>query len=900
MQAMESDTREPRRAQADQSREKSPAGSVKRARERAAAGLPGGNSSKTSPSSNGHVKGPGAPKNGHFDNRRRKNSNDSPESGRNQGRPSDRPDRSNFIPPLLNGNAFGDVSTPVNPRRARNYWEDGFGEGSYSSASRASTTATGSSTASIPDFPTIPSMPPMPTTPTAPNAPPVPPIPQMPIPTYQPPRRNIGPPPSARRGASSYYSQSSFVAPIPEEASDAHSSIASSHVIPTSWEDGHINYYMGAGIDEEDEELSTTGGSSGRESRAGDHTEESNLVKKGSPEKPFQPYMETLESGDESDRSGNRRTQELDWQAKQDERWRTGSNTDTDPIGRHNFNSNARLQPYPYSGYMSDATFLDSPRSGSPGAPPPAGLMKSNHSTPHRRSPSPAASPPLDPRVGAILGHLEKGGALPTSGPASSHHSRAPSTTSKGMKRPPRLNLDSPRQPGGRSASQSSLPELIRRATKLASNLDRGKTASRIGMLDILNANDKEKKEQQGKTSRSGSISHILAAFPSPSPSGSTSQRPSGWPSPTPHGRSNLSRTQTVHHGSSRSAKPRPRRCCGMPMWALILLLIILFLLIAAAVVIPVTLVVLPRQSSSSKPSTSSCQKSDPCKNGGQSIAVNEQCRCVCTGGWTGATCTTVPVTDGSCTQYDILVPGSRTDFYRGATLGASIPRLLTDASPNFSIPLSGPTIASLFSLTNLSCFSENAFVTFNQKSQKRSQSPIPANLLSLFDESDDEPYEDDPTPSHVYGDDEPSHILEARGSAQTSNNIIFAEPSSGLGSGAPASASDPLPSMTATAAPAAASSASSTPGGSPITQTTLDFARVAVLLVLQESGFDVATQMLDTLRAIIGTGNTYDSHQQSVAGNVTVDLGGLNVRFANGTSYGPKANPPPAKYRFF
>ena len=108
----------------------------------------------------------------------------------------------------LSANAFGsDPPTPVNPRRARNYWEsqDGFGEGAYSSASRASTTATGSSTASIPDFPTIPSMPPVPLTPTGPNAPPVPPVPQMPVPTYQPQRRNLGPPPSARRGASSYY-----------------------------------------------------------------------------------------------------------------------------------------------------------------------------------------------------------------------------------------------------------------------------------------------------------------------------------------------------------------------------------------------------------------------------------------------------------------------------------------------------------------------------------------------------------------------------------------------------------------------------------------------------------------------------------------------------------------------
>jgi hypothetical protein len=53
------------------------------------------------------------------------------------------------------------------------------------------------------------------------------------------------------------------------------------------------------------------------------------------------------------------------------------------------------------------------------------------------------------------------------------------------LRRPPNLTLDG--DGNDLRASQTSLPELIRRATKLASNLERGKTASRVGILDMLN-----------------------------------------------------------------------------------------------------------------------------------------------------------------------------------------------------------------------------------------------------------------------------------------------------------------------------------------------------------------------------------------------------------------------------
>ena len=640
--------------------------------------------------------------------------------------------------------------------------------------------------------------------------------------------------------------------------SETHSSYASSKVMPESWADGPPEYYMGAGIDEEEDEDDAPGGNSGRASSAGDHDDASGLVRKGGNARITS--LDTVESGDESDR-GSRSMQELNWQARQDERWRPGlvGTAETDPIGRHNFKGNTRL--HPYSGYESDATFLDSPTGDSlmPRALKTDYLPTSNayFGTP------PSPDSPVDPRVDQILGHLEKGGALASSGTASPL--TAPSMTGKGTKRPPNLNLKATKE--GRD-SATSLPELIRRATKLASNLDRGRTASRIGMLDLLNAKEKEKeaRERAGQGPRPGSISDILAAFPSPSPTTPSGQRPPGWPTPSPRGKSNLSRAQTANYSSSTSHRDKKQRCCGMPVWAFLLLLIILLLLIAAAVIIPVTLIVLPRQHKNSSPTSASCQASNPCENSGTSVVIDKTCRCVCANGYTGFTCNRLG--DSSCTTGDFPVTGDP-EAYRNSTLGSSIPRILTAAQSKYSIPITPYVLLSLFSVSNLSCSSENALVTFNTQPQRRNLN-VP---LLLSEASHHRPRILDlkeviapPTRTHHH----PSHVLEARGAAQTSNDIIFAAP-------------------TGEFAPAATSSAPvSNSDQKSITPTVLDFARTAVLFIFQETAsLGTTSTALTRLQATLSNGKTFDASDTSAGGNVTVDLSALTVGFGNGTLYG-------------
>lgn len=792
--------------------------------------------------------------------------NPNPRQDQNSGRgpAPQRPPRPNYVPPMPQASQFRENYSqpfqsrgPQSPQRSpRNYWEDNFnGSSGPSRPLTTSTVSTTSSTGSIPDFPTIPAVPPPP--------------------LFQPPpRRNLGPPPSARKGGSSYYSQTSFVPPIPEEMSEAHTSYASSHVIPESWGDGPPEYYMGAGIDEEDEDVSQ-GGNSGRGSSAGDHDDASGLVRKGSQGKPRTPFLETLDSEDESDRPHG--MGELDWQASQDERWRSRP-PGTDPIGRHNFRGNGRLNPQIYSGYESDATFLDSPRSRSP--MPNLNPDSLYDPTPYFGNTPSSRGSPIDPRVGEILGHLEKGGALASSRTTSP--SIAPSMDEKEFRRPPRLNLEPPKE-GPVRGSATSLPELIRRATKLASNLDRGKTASRIGMLDLLNAKEKEKEREREARERAGradgSISEILAAFPSPSPTTPNAQRPAGWPTPSPHGKSALSRAQTPGYGSSVSQRDRTRKCCGMPVWAFILLLIILLLLIAAAVIIPITLVVIPREKNG-PPDLSSCQTSLPCAHGGASIVVKKVCRCICSNGYLGNTCNSVA--DPGCTTSDITDSGTSTT-YRNATLGDSIPRIFSAAQSNFSISLVSSTVLSLFSTTNLSCASENALVTFNQQSQRRDLAQIFLPDLNSEDGPILLPLEEvlvapSRTHNHV------SKVLQARGSAQTSNEIIFAAPTGDSDDG-----SAP-PSTTGSSLPSPSSAPTSSGNQRKITQQVLDFSRTAVLFIFQEtSSLEKATTAMNRLQSILSGSTTFDATQTSAGGNITVDLSALTVGFGNGTLYGGK-----------
>ena len=435
---------------------------------------------------------------------RRRNNSPTNERPKAKGPPPQRPPRPSFVPPIVDilkvqgktqfyNQRLHHLQNPqVASQQQPHYWENSrtlspgqelgtpgtVGTGTSSSSSRLSTS---SSIGSIPEFPT-------PNTPT-------------PLPPQQTRRSaNLGPPPSSRRGASSYYSQSSYVTPIPEElpeypnAQNPHGSYASSHLMPTSWGDGPPEYYLGEGVGEQEEEVPE--GENGREPRGSDHDESTGLVRKASLGKRHKPCLTTIRSSDGSDKDGAIRTFNNNHQSGVDTEKPKLVSRAAVPSGATGGafaagpGSSRNEQVISEDGAFDGGTgFLDNSSSSNGSAfKSPTSDVTFSASDPRPRSPVTAA---VDEKVKQIMGGLKKGGAL-ESGTPSPVTSPALLAGDKLLKRPPRLNIDAAKSADAR-ASLTSLPELIRRATKLASNLDRGRTASRLGMRDVGPADAREK-----------------------------------------------------------------------------------------------------------------------------------------------------------------------------------------------------------------------------------------------------------------------------------------------------------------------------------------------------------------------------------------------------------------------
>ncbi|KAK4999646.1 hypothetical protein LTR28_013309, partial [Elasticomyces elasticus] len=139
---------------------------------------------------------------------------------------------------------------------------------------------------------------------------------------------------------------------------------------------------------------------------------------------------------------------------------------------------------YPDNGFLSSGTGLLDPSSESDRSLREE-TSKELLSAPPQQTPQPRS--PLAPaglRIQKASGGLEKDTGLSS---IAAERFKAPDTERKGRlasrvgaKRPPRLDVDAVRDAEARG-SLTSLPDLIKRATRLASNLDRGQTASRLG-----------------------------------------------------------------------------------------------------------------------------------------------------------------------------------------------------------------------------------------------------------------------------------------------------------------------------------------------------------------------------------------------------------------------------------
>ena len=414
-------------------------------------------------------------------------------------------------------------------------------------------------------------------------------------------------------------------------------------------------------------------------------------------------------------------------------------------------------------------------------------------------------------------------------------------------KRPPKLDIDAVRDMEARG-STTSLAELIRRATKLASNLDRGKTASRLGMLDMFGSSEKLGVHAPGN--RDSSMSDLMSAFPAPA-AGATPRRDTMWPLGE---KGYLVDEQEVR---SKSAKKK-RKCCGLSLPVFIAILIIVVVLVAAAVLLPIFLILVPKQHHGHF-DFSTCPTAYACQNGGTSLVSNNACQCVCSNGFIGAHCEMLG-TGGDCTTAS-LSDGSQE--YSNATVGSSIMPIFSGATSQFDIALNASSILSLFSLNNLSCTSENQLVDFNGTTATSTDTNNKAKAKRFI----------------MLASPTPTAILPRQ--VESSAGIVFAASSTD----APSPTSTDASAVSTVTSLSNTDSASATPTTSAnfapldIPESQVSFARVVVLYVLQRSNaVSVAVNAQQKMQSFFVSASGESSGSSAGNQKIAVGFGELQI----------------------
>lgn len=267
-----------------------------------------------------------------------------------------------------------------------------------------------------------------------------------------PPRKsiNLGPPPSRRLAASSYYSTASNVSPIAEESNRSHGSYASSAAIPGHWSPASP---LASNPDSFYDDSLTE---ASRDSIGDDYADDRTLVRSASIGQKAKPSL-VVNRPSGSAKPPSRQAQEP---------FQAG----TGYVDGSSSSSNAATP--------AATTPAATPAATSDGRPP--------QPSRHFFIPVGIDDPSSDLEkqdTNMSSANLSATDATPTQSNGSNRRS--------GLKRPPRLDMDAVKAAEARG-SLTSLPDLIKRATRLAAMIEGGKRpASRVDVLnDFLDKSD--------------------------------------------------------------------------------------------------------------------------------------------------------------------------------------------------------------------------------------------------------------------------------------------------------------------------------------------------------------------------------------------------------------------------
>ncbi|EOO01621.1 hypothetical protein UCRPA7_2838 [Phaeoacremonium minimum UCRPA7] len=335
---------------------------------------------------------------------------------------------------------------------------------------------------------------------------------------------------------------------------------------------------------------------------------------------------------------------------------------------------------------------------------------------------------------------------------------------------------------------------------------------------------------------------------------------------------------------------------------------------VAYHLVIPLEFFVIRKQNAGqdAQPALEQCQNQLICANGGTNVVNQGICSCICTNGFTGFDCT-VAGADG-CTTANLA---GETNI-NNVTLGNAIPRLVQQAT-NFSIALSGTQILAKFNAGNLSCVAENALVTFDGQSSRQGA----ANAIVTDPENTNNAASGVNVVNGVaivtvmvmagqsttVTVDVPTYY-KSGDALQTANGAGTFSTVFGTTISYPAGETSIPPTTTTTVTTTitpTTSTATSTPTDSfMVTEEILDFARVAVLFVLQEETLSNAESAQNAMQrfftsasdSYLGTGSSVTPDQArnvSIGNGNTIDFVNLAIDVGQGTVGGTQT----AKFRF-